>query len=219
MLASAAFFSVMIFSVRGWKSPKRAIPGVPETHYFRNRERAPLHAALADDARADPAQPRLQCLCERAVGALARHRTRPARTRRRRLRDAVGVLRHRRDYRRAADSARAAPDLAQHAWWWRASSFGWWRRLLIAWTSYTALALVGACGCGAAWVGCFASLSAGTQSAAPAWVRARAVWMNIISSQAGHGGRGRVLGIARVGVRNANRARSLGWRHAGAAWR
>src|SRR5580765_6780174 len=31
MVASAAFFSVMIFSVRGWKSPKRAIPGVPET--------------------------------------------------------------------------------------------------------------------------------------------------------------------------------------------
>jgi hypothetical protein len=47
--------------------------------------------------------------------------------------------------------------------------------LVIAWTNYTALALVGACGCGGAWVGCFASLSAGTQSAAPAWVRARAV--------------------------------------------
>jgi MFS family permease len=55
--------------------------------------------------------------------------------------------------------------------------------MLIASTSYTALALVGACGCGAAWVGVLASLSAGTQSAAPAWVRARAVSMNLITGQ------------------------------------
>src|SRR5262249_13170173 len=31
MLASAAFFGVMIVAVQGWKNPKRAIPGVPET--------------------------------------------------------------------------------------------------------------------------------------------------------------------------------------------
>jgi MFS family permease len=55
--------------------------------------------------------------------------------------------------------------------------------LLVASTSYTALALVGAFGCGASWVGCLASLSAGTQSSAPAWVRARAVAMNLISGQ------------------------------------
>jgi MFS family permease len=55
--------------------------------------------------------------------------------------------------------------------------------LLVAWTSYTAIALVGAFGCGVAWVGCLASLSAGTQSSAPAWVRARSVAMNLISGQ------------------------------------
>ncbi|HET7032617.1 MAG TPA: MFS transporter, partial [Casimicrobiaceae bacterium] len=42
---------------------------------------------------------------------------------------------------------------------------------------------IGAFGCGASWVGCLASLSAGTQSSAPAWVRARAVAMNLISGQ------------------------------------
>jgi MFS family permease len=56
--------------------------------------------------------------------------------------------------------------------------------LLVAATVYTSLALVGTFGAGMAWVTVFASLSAGTQSSAPAWVRARAVGMNIVASQA-----------------------------------
>ena len=48
----------------------------------------------------------------------------------------------------------------------------------------TAIAVVGACGAGAAWVCVLASLSAGTQSTAPAWVRARAVSMNLVATQA-----------------------------------
>jgi hypothetical protein len=56
--------------------------------------------------------------------------------------------------------------------------------LLIASTALTAVALVGMFGAGAAWVGVLASLSAGTQSAAPAWVRARAVAMNLVAMQA-----------------------------------
>ena len=56
--------------------------------------------------------------------------------------------------------------------------------LLIASTALTAVALVGMVGAGAAWVGVLASLSAGTQSAAPAWVRARAVAMNLVAMQA-----------------------------------
>ena len=56
--------------------------------------------------------------------------------------------------------------------------------LLIATTSMTIFALLGAfCG-GVAWVSVFASLSAGTQSTAPAWVRARAVSMNLVAVQA-----------------------------------
>ena len=54
---------------------------------------------------------------------------------------------------------------------------------VVALTVDTWLALVGA-GCGgAAWVYVFASLSAGTQSSAPAWVRARAVAMNLVATQ------------------------------------
>jgi hypothetical protein len=56
--------------------------------------------------------------------------------------------------------------------------------VLIAYAGTTALALVGMFGSGAAWVGVLASLSAGTQSAAPAWVRARAVAMNLVAVQA-----------------------------------
>jgi MFS family permease len=56
--------------------------------------------------------------------------------------------------------------------------------LLVALTDTTVLALVGACASGAAWVSVLASLGAGTQSAAPAWVRARAVAMNLIATQA-----------------------------------
>lgn len=55
---------------------------------------------------------------------------------------------------------------------------------LIAATGVTAVALVGACIAGVAWVCVLASLSAATQSSAPAWVRARAVSMNLVASQA-----------------------------------
>jgi MFS family permease len=56
--------------------------------------------------------------------------------------------------------------------------------LLIAVSDSVWLAIVGAFGAGAAWVGVLASLSAGTQTAAPAWVRARAVAMNLMATQA-----------------------------------
>jgi transmembrane secretion effector len=55
--------------------------------------------------------------------------------------------------------------------------------LLIALTVHAGLALVGAACAGMAWVYVFASLSAGTQSSAPAWVRARALSMNLVSTQ------------------------------------
>ncbi len=55
---------------------------------------------------------------------------------------------------------------------------------LIAATNVTAIAMVGAFGAGASWVGVFASLGAGTQSAVPAWVRARAVAISFLTVQA-----------------------------------
>jgi MFS family permease len=56
--------------------------------------------------------------------------------------------------------------------------------LLIAWTDSTAIAVAGTCAAGAAWVSVLPSLSAGTQSTAPAWVRARAVSMTLVAMQA-----------------------------------
>jgi MFS family permease len=55
--------------------------------------------------------------------------------------------------------------------------------LLVALTGITMLALLGAFCAGMAWVCVFATLSAGTQSSAPAWVRARAVSMNLVATQ------------------------------------
>ena len=56
--------------------------------------------------------------------------------------------------------------------------------VLIAATRLTPVALLGAVLAGAAWVGTLASLGAGTQSAAPAWVRARAMAINLLAVQA-----------------------------------
>lgn len=56
--------------------------------------------------------------------------------------------------------------------------------IVIAVTNITAIAVVGTLCAGVAWVSVLASLSAGTQSSAPAWVRARAVAMNIVAVQA-----------------------------------
>jgi len=56
--------------------------------------------------------------------------------------------------------------------------------LLIASTTSTVFAAAGTFGAGAAWVTVHASLSAGTQSSVPGWVRARAVAMNLVAVQA-----------------------------------
>jgi MFS family permease len=55
---------------------------------------------------------------------------------------------------------------------------------VIAATEFTALALLGTACAGVAWVNVHACLSAGLQSSAPGWVRARAVAVGLISVQA-----------------------------------
>ncbi len=54
---------------------------------------------------------------------------------------------------------------------------------LIVATKFTTIAVISACGAGTAWVCVLAGLSAGTQSTAPAWVRARAVSMYLVATQ------------------------------------
>ena len=66
--------------------------------------------------------------------------------------------------------------------------------LLISSTSLTAVALIAACASGIAWVSVLPSLSAGIQSAAPAWVRARAVAMGLVVMQAGLAGGSAIWG-------------------------
>jgi quinol monooxygenase YgiN len=56
--------------------------------------------------------------------------------------------------------------------------------LLIAASGHVAFAAAGTFCSGAAWVTVHASLSTGTQSSVPAWVRARAVAMNLVAVQA-----------------------------------
>ena len=56
--------------------------------------------------------------------------------------------------------------------------------LLIAATRLTWVALLGSALAGMGWVGTLASLGAGTQSAAPGWVRARAMAINLLAVQA-----------------------------------
>jgi MFS family permease len=56
--------------------------------------------------------------------------------------------------------------------------------VLVAATSTIAVALVGVAVCGTAWVSVLATSSAGTQSSTPAWVRARALSMNLVAFQA-----------------------------------
>jgi hypothetical protein len=56
---------------------------------------------------------------------------------------------------------------------------------LLAAIDVVAVAILAAFACGTAWVCVLAGLSAGTQSSAPAWVRARAVSVNLVATQAG----------------------------------
>jgi MFS family permease len=55
--------------------------------------------------------------------------------------------------------------------------------LLVASASLLAVAVVGAAAAGGAWVSVLATTSAGTQSSAPAWVRARALALNLVAFQ------------------------------------
>jgi MFS family permease len=56
--------------------------------------------------------------------------------------------------------------------------------LVIAFAPGVVVAIAGACAAGGAWVSVHASLSTGTQSSAPGWVRARAVSTNLVAVQA-----------------------------------
>jgi predicted MFS family arabinose efflux permease len=183
MLASALFFVVMIIAMRGWKSPGRAHPAIPETvlsgiqsglRYVRHSR--PMMALIVHNLSFT--------VCASALWALlpviARDQLGLGAGGFGMLSGSFGIgavvsalLIPRALHRTSLNTVVTAGILL-----WAAAT------LVIAAADITAVALVGAFGAGAAWTGVLASLSAGTQTAAPAWVRARALAMNLIAVQA-----------------------------------
>jgi MFS family permease len=183
LVVSAAFFCVMIVSLRGWTAPERSIPGVPET----------LISGVLSGLRYSRHSIAMRTLiirsvtfsiCASALWALlpviARDQLKLGAGGYGMLFTGFGIG--------AIVGALAVPHQLQKkslnyvvsagVVLWAFASF------LIASTDITVLALLGTACAGMAWVSVHASISTGLQSSAPAWVRARAVAIGLISVQA-----------------------------------
>ena len=184
LLASSLFFVVMMFGVSSLKRAERSLPGVPETLF------AGVQSGLRF-ARHSPAMRSLVILnisftvCASALWALI---PLVARDQLNLGPGGYGLL-YGTFGAGAVVSALMIPEQLQRYSLntvVRASIVLWTgATLLVAATTITGVALLGALFAGAAWVGVLASLSAGTQSTAPAWVRARAVSINLLALQTG----------------------------------
>jgi MFS family permease len=183
LLASALFFVWMIVALRGWPHTARAIPGVPETllsgvksglRYLRHSP--PLRAFVIRNL--------TFTVCASALWALL-----PVIARDQLGLGAggfgillgffgagaiVGALWIPRHLQKVTLNTVVSGGMLL----WSAAA------LVIAFAPGVIVAIAGTCAAGAAWVSVLASLSAGTQSAAPGWVRARAVATNLIAMQA-----------------------------------
>jgi MFS family permease len=183
LLASALFFSVMIFSVWGWRSRGPAIPGVPET----------LFSGILSGLRYARHSPEMRSLISRnlsfSVCASALWALLPVIARDQLGLGAGGFGLLSAGFGIGAVAGALLIPRQLHRWSLNTvvtSGFFLWMAatLLIAATHVTAIAVVGICAAGVAWVSVLPSLSAGTQSTSPAWVRARAVAMNLVAMQA-----------------------------------
>ena len=183
LVASALFFVVVIVTARGWTSPARPVRNMPETllsgvesglRYTRHSP--PMRALIIHNVSFS--------ICASALLALlpviARDQLDLGAGGFGMLSACFGIG--------AVASAVVLPRIlnrttlnaviASFVLVWAISA------LLVASASYTAVAIIGAFGTGTAWTGVLASLSAGTQTSAPAWVRARSVSMNLVAVQA-----------------------------------
>ena len=182
-LGSALFFILMIVAVRGWKHREPPLPGVPETLFsgVQSGLRFTRHSAAM---RSLIIRNLSFSVCASALWALlpviARDQLGLGAGGYGLLSAGFGIG--------AVVGALAIPGQLQRRSLNAIVTSGvvlWtFAALLIAASGYTAIALVGTCGAGVAWVSVLASLSAGTQSTAPAWVRARSVSMNLVATQA-----------------------------------
>ena len=183
LLASALFFVVMVLGVRRWKQRERPLPGVPERVLAGVRSGL-RYARHSSAMRALVIRNLAFSLCASAFWALL-----PVIAR-----DLLGLgaggfgLLSAGFGSGAVLGAWSIPRLLGRISLNRIVTcgvLGWTVAIgIIAMTRSTPLAIIGACGAGVAWVYVLASLSTGTQSTAPAWVRARAVSMYLVATQA-----------------------------------
>lgn len=183
LLASALFFSVTIFTARGWKRRESALPGVPDTLFsgIQSGLRFTRHSAAM---RALIGRNLSFGLCASALWALL-----PVIARDQLGLGAGGFGMLSASFGIGAIVGALLIPRVLHRLSLNAlvtSGFFLWiaAMLVIASTGTAAVALLGTFAAGAAWLSVFPSLSAGTQSTAPAWVRARAVSMNLVAMQA-----------------------------------
>lgn len=182
-LGSAVFFIGMILVVRHWPAQAPALPGVPESLLsgIRSgvrfaRHSAPMRAIILRNfifsAFASSLWALLPVIARDQLGMGA---------------GGFGLLFGSFGFGAVSGALSLPGQLRRHSLQRMviASSLLWViSATLVAATGIAAVAMVGAFGAGAAWVGVFASLSAGTQSAVPAWVRARAVAITFLTVQA-----------------------------------
>ena len=182
LLASALFFLVMIFAVRDWKSPTRIVRGMPET-LLSGIESGLRYARHSPPMRALIIHNMSFTLCASALLALL-----PVIARDQLALGAagfgilsasfgIGAVAGALMLPRALQRTSLNTMVTSCILLWIVGA------LLVASAGYTAVAIIGAGATGAAWTGVLSSLSAGTQTAAPAWVRARSVAMNLIAVQ------------------------------------
>jgi MFS family permease len=182
-LAAALCFPVMIAALRGWKGRERALPGVPE-RLLSGIQSGLRYARHSAAMRSLIVRNLNFSVCASAFWALL-----PVVAR-----DQLGLgaggfgLLSAGFGTGAVIGALSIPRQLQSRSLNKVVTSGvlLWTlaTLLVAVSHITAIGIVGACCAGVAWVTVLASLSAGTQSSAPAWVRARAVGMNIVAVQA-----------------------------------
>ena len=182
-LASAAFFTVMIYAVYGWKPRERAIPGVPDT-LLSGMESGLRFARHSPPMRALISRTLAFSLCASALWALL-----PVIARDQLGLDAGGFGMLSASFGIGAMCwvlvlQRHLPPMSLNMMV-TAGSFLWMAAVvLVAFSGNLALAAAGCFSAGAAWVAVLPGISAGIQSTAPAWVRARAVAMNLVAMQA-----------------------------------
>jgi len=183
LIASALFFILMIVAVTKWRPRDLALPGVPET-LISGVQAGLRYARHSRPMRSLIIRNLSFCVCASSLWALL-----PVIARDQLNLGAggygllsasfgIGAVIGALSIPRQLQSRTLNAVVTSGVLLWTAAT------LLIAATDITAIALAGALGAGVAWVCVLASLSAGTQSTAPAWVRARAVAMNLVAVQA-----------------------------------